>query len=200
MKKISINILILFLLLNFSSCLEKRQAKVVVDQVTLNSDTSALVVLNLIDLGEENISRVGVCWSKNENPTINDNVTFYNGKFEIGVFSVKISSLEENVSYNIRAFVEEGGVIKYSETKNFTFNNIFPKVSTVQVTNIDNYSAIVIGNVSSDNGYSLTKVGTCISTTINPTVDSCLYFSQEYPVEGAFYSDLYNLSPQTAYM
>lgn len=73
-----------------------------------------------------------------------------------------------------------------------------PIVSTdLSVTNISAISATVSGEVTSDNGYTVTQRGVCWSTNIDPTINDSV--SKEGSGAGSFTCELRNLIPETSY-
>ena len=72
----------------------------------------------IIDNGGDDVSESGFCWSKSNNPTIND----YHTKMTLqhDNFSVQISDLEPNTIYYLRAYAVNSAGVAYSLTETFT--------------------------------------------------------------------------------
>jgi len=87
----------------------------------------------------------GVCWSKNNTPTILDNLT--NDGNGTGSFESKITGLTENTTYYLRAYATTDFGTSYGNTLSFNTLKPFPVNRTI-VTDIDNniYHTIIIGN------------------------------------------------------
>lgn len=86
-----------------------------VSEITTNSAVCGGEVTN--DGGSE-VTERGLCWSTNENPTVNDNhVVVGEG---IGAFSATISGLEANTTYHVRAYAINEKGTAYGLDKEFT--------------------------------------------------------------------------------
>ena len=73
--------------------------------------------------GGGTISRFGICWSSQENPTINDNVVEGTKDDSYNTYySAEIQELKSNSKYYFTAFVENERGISYGETQYFTTN------------------------------------------------------------------------------
>ena len=82
------------------------------------SQTSAMCEGKIIDNGGDDVSESGFCWSKSNNPTINDFHT--KATLQHDKFSVQISDLEPNSIYYLRAYAINSAGIAYSLTETFT--------------------------------------------------------------------------------
>ncbi len=69
------------------------------------------------DCGSDIINR-GVCWSTNQNPTINDNKTIDGS--EIGTYQSEITNLSANTTYFVRAYATNELGTAYGAEKTFT--------------------------------------------------------------------------------
>ena len=115
------------------------------------------------------VTERGVCWAITENPTIADNKeTSGTGT---GVFSVMLSSLSDGTTYYARAYAINNEGTSYGDEVTFTTKKITsPSVSTLQATNILIDVATIDGDVTADNGASVTERGICWATSLNPTI------------------------------
>ncbi|MCR5037505.1 MAG: DUF1566 domain-containing protein [Bacteroidales bacterium] len=111
----------------------------------------------------------GVCWGITHNPTTNDSHT--SDGTGAGTFTSTITGLTINTSYYVRAYaVNEMGIF-YGEEKNFNTTMGLASVITKEVSAIAPLSAVCGGNVTSDNGYTVTARGICWGLVPNPTTN-----------------------------
>ena len=124
-----------------------------------------VILLQVIPLSE-----LGICWSKESNPTIDD--SFLATTNWASPFVCTITDLEPNTNYHIRAFARRGLVCYYGEDKSFTTaTGEFPIVTTAGVTNITKNTATCGGCVDSDGGFPIIEKGICWSINTNPTMN-----------------------------
>lgn len=119
------------------------------------------------DGGGEVLSR-GVCWSKNENPTIESSKTT-NGK-GTGTFTTDITGLEPATKYYIRSYATNRTGTGYGNTVSFTTQITKPTITTVATTQVTKNSVVTGGNIISTGGGAITQRGVCWSTSENPTI------------------------------
>ena len=73
---------------------------------------------NVTDDGGANVTAGGVCWSTSPNPTTSDNKTTDGSG--IGSFTSKLTNLNENTTYYVRAYATNEKGTSYGEEKSFT--------------------------------------------------------------------------------
>jgi hypothetical protein len=73
---------------------------------------------NISNDGGDKIINRGICWSINENPTIDNNIN--TDGTGIGEYSVGIINLESNTDYFVRAFATNSLGTSYGNEQNFT--------------------------------------------------------------------------------
>ena len=173
------------------------------------------------DGGAEVTSR-GVCWSKNQNPTINDSRTD-DGK-GVGTFVSNMSDLEDSTTYYLRAYAINSAGIAYGEEVSFMTLAIdddndsdddsdddsdpdddsdddteilLPTITTSDVTHVTETSAVSGGNVTEDGGAEVTARGVCWSTEQNPTIEN--HHTTDGNGTGSYTSNLKDLNPNTKY-
>ena len=93
---------------------------------------------------------------------------------ENGVYVAQLTSLQDNTIYYIRYSASNNySSAVTTEVKAFTTKAkptiVLPSVSTAEITQITNNSAVAGGNVTSDGNASVTERGVCIATVSNPT-------------------------------
>jgi hypothetical protein len=169
---------------------------VTTNQIFRISDTSAISGGNVISDGGSPVITRGVCWSTNQNPTINNSHTI--DGIGIGSYSSSLSGLITNTLYYVRAYVTNSVGVSYGSQISFkTLNVIIPTVATSAVTNITQTTAICGGNVTSDGGGTVKARGICWSTNQNPTIiDS---HTTDGIGTGIFSSSITGLTVNTAY-
>ena len=151
---------------------------------------------NVTSDGGGTITARGVCWSTNQNPTIEDNKTT-NGS-GIGSYTSNLSNLASQTTYYVRSYATNEAGTAYGEEKSFTTLEILkPTVTTNNVTSITENTATCGGNVSSDGGGTITARGVCWSISKMPTIDNNK--TNDGSGTGVFTSNLSNLASQTTY-
>lgn len=91
---------------------------VVTAEVSEISNNSAVCGGEVTNDGGSEVTERGVCWSTNENPTVNDNhVAVGEG---IGAFTETINGLETNTIYHVRAYATNEKGTAYGLDKEFT--------------------------------------------------------------------------------
>lgn len=97
-----------------------KYTRAVVETSEVNNITNNSVVAggSISDGGESEILNKGVCWGESEYPTIDNNCN--NEGSGVGEFESKITGLNPNTEYTIRAFAENKAGISYGNQKSFT--------------------------------------------------------------------------------
>lgn len=98
---------------------------------------------NISDDGGANLIAKGVCWSTNENPTINLSTKTNNGT-TTGLFVCSITGLSEATTYYVRSYATNSIGTTYGDELSFTTKTL----SESQMMDIDGnvYNTITIGN------------------------------------------------------
>ena len=115
------------------------------------------------------VTERGICWNTTGNPTIADNKeTSGTGT---GSFTATLSSLSDGTTFYARAYAINNEGTSYGDEITFnTMKIMAPSVSTLQATNILIDVATIDGDVTADNGASVTERGICWATSLNPTI------------------------------
>lgn len=180
-----------------------------VTEITENSAKSGGEVIT--DGGADVTSR-GICWSKRQNPTINDNRT--DDGMGAGSFISDMTDLEDSTTYYVRAYAINSVGVAYGEEINFmTLDDdaddnsdddadddaeiSLPEVTTSGITGITETSANSGGNVNEDGGAIVTARGICWSTEQNPTTED--NHTTDGNGTGSYTSTLTDLNPNTNY-
>lgn len=165
--------------------------------VTDITQTTAVSGGNVTDDGGASVTARGVCWSTSQNPTISDNHTSDgNGT---GSFTSNLTNLTANTTYYVRAYATNENGTSYGEQKSFTtLQNIeLPTVTTAEVTDITQTTAVSGGNVTDDGGAAVTARGVCWSKDPNPTIDNS--FISNGNGTGSFTIEISGLTSATTY-
>ena len=166
-------------------------------EVTDITQTTAVSGGNVTDDGGAAVTARGVCWSTSQNPTISDNHTSDgNGT---GSFTSNLTNLTANTTYYVRAYATNENGTSYGEQKSFTtLQNIeLPTVTTADVTDITQNTAVSGGNVTDDGGAAVTARGVCWSKDPNPTIDNS--FISNGNGTGSFTIEISGLTSATTY-
>lgn len=145
--------------------------------------------------GGSPVTARGVCWNTMGNPNVNDSHTT-NGTGN-GTFMADISGLTPNTTYHVRAYVTNSMGTSYGQDKTFTTTSGLPTVVINNVSDVTAVSAMLSGDVTNDNGYTITEKGFCWSIHQYPTVND-----NHVNVgigAGTFVSSATSLLPNTTY-
>lgn len=153
---------------------------------------------NVIATGFTDISARGVCWSTNQNPTIADSKT--SEGTGIGTFKSKLTNLQQNTTYYVRAYATNGAGTAYGNQVSFKtmLNVVFPSVTTAAATNITSTAVTSGGNVTATGGGEITARGVCWSDHQNPTIEDSK--TNDGEGTGEFRSQVSGLIPGTYYL
>ena len=154
---------------------------------------SALSGVTIVSDGGSAIMVSGLCWGKNESPTISDSKTV-NG---IGpsIFISSITGLTPGTTYYIRAYAINKVGTAYSNQA--TFTTLAPVLITIELSGITATTLKCGGNIISDGGFAITDRGVCWSQSKNPTIlDSRTY---DGTGTGSFISNVSGIIPGVIY-
>lgn len=109
-------------LLVFTSCDSKVKTEILpiltTTEVTAIGQSTASCGGNISTNAGSDITARGVCWSKEENPTIADSKT--SDGIGIGSFTSSITGLTANTTYFVRAFATNSSGTAYGDSRQFT--------------------------------------------------------------------------------
>lgn len=165
-----------------------------VSSITSNS---AVTGGNVTSDGGANVTARGVCYGTSQNPTISGQHTSDgNGT---GTFTSTLTGLSENTTYYVRAYATNSEGTSYGSQKTFTTQQAvtLPTVTTNNVTNITQTTAVSGGNVTSAGYGTVSAKGVCWSTSQNPTINNS--HTTDGTGTGTYISSLTSLSPNTTY-
>lgn len=174
--------------------------KPIVPQVTTTdisdiTGNSAKTGGNVILAGGAEVIARGVCYSTNENPTIDDLKT-EDGE-GLGEFESLLTGLKGNTTYYVRAYATNSAGTGYGPQLSFTTPVDAPAVVTSSVDNVTKTSAILNGEVTYDGGGTVTARGFVWGTSENPTLEDNVLNSGDGV--GVFVEELTELEMNTTY-
>lgn len=101
---------------------------VTTNDVSSVTSNSAVCGGNVTSIGNGTVTARGVCWSTNENPTINDSHT--TDGTGIGSYTSNMTNLTESTTYYVRAYATNETGTAYGEQKSFTTESDTPTPPT----------------------------------------------------------------------
>ena len=138
---------------------------IVLDSIADVWDNRAKAYIHLTFDGGASVTDIGICWSKQANPTIED----IHKSTKDTVTVLDMTDLQENMQYYVRAYaVNKVGTVYSEEHVLTTF--ALPEVRTEEVTDIRLNSAQLTATLLFDGNDSITVKGFCWSTTKEPTM------------------------------
>lgn len=128
----------------FTTNAEPRVPIIETGTVSVINSTSAAAVGNVISNGGDEITAIGVCWSRAANPTVDLLTKTIEGAI-LGIFKSQITGLSSATTYHIRAYATNGIGTAYG--KETTFSIIMDEPGP-RVSDIDGnaYNTVYIGN------------------------------------------------------
>lgn len=140
-------------------------------------------------------NRVGVCYSRNQNPIISDSITI---DVPISnVFTSVITGLSPGVTYYVRAYAINAVGIAYGNQVSAITPAVLPAITTSAITSVNAPTAVCGGNINNDGGSSIISRGVCWNTVTNPTIEDGK--TTDGTGLGSFVSTITGLSPGTKY-
>lgn len=134
------------------------------------TETAATSGGNVASDGGADVTMRGICWSINENPTLTSTNSNTENGTGVGAFISSLIGLTANTSYYVRAYAQNSSGVGYGDQINFTTSPILPTVTTADISEITEITAIGGGIVTSDGGATVNSRGVCWSNSPNPTI------------------------------
>ena len=151
---------------------------------------------NVTNDGRMQVTARGICWSTSEEPMIEDSHTT-NGTGK-GEFQTKITGLERNTTYYVRAYATNAKGTAYGNQVTFATTTGLPTVTTADITNITATSAKCGGEVLDNGGFTVTARGICWNTMGNPDINEPTKTTNGNG-KGSFSSNMTGLTPDVTY-
>lgn len=145
--------------------------------------------------GGAEVTERGICFSTDENPTIDDSKTS-DGE-GTGAFESALSELQGNTTYYVRAYATNSAGTGYGPQVSFTTLVDLPQVTTASVSEVGKTSALAGGAVVNDGGDDISSYGIAWGLSSEPTIsDNVLEPTMDMD---SFVVELADLSMSTTY-
>ena len=171
--------------------------------VTGITESSASCGGEVTDDGGDAVSARGVVWGTTENPTTETNIDSTNDGSGTGTFISEITGLDPATTYYVRAYATNSVGTAYGDQVSFETNPLPPDtepiVTTAEINNITQNSAIGGGEVTDDGGDAVTSRGVVWGSAENPTTEINIGSTNEGSGTGTFTSEITGLDPATTY-
>ena len=154
---------------------------------------------NISNAGSFPVTERGIVWSTSSNPTITNNEGSATSGSGTGTFNANLSGLNPSTTYYVRAYATNQIGTSYGTQRTFTTTNGLPSVNTASVTNITSTTAVSGGNVTYENGFTVSSRGVVWSTSPNPTIQNNQGITVNGSGIGDFTSNLIGLIPSARY-
>lgn len=140
----------------------------------------------------------GICYSSsNAEPSINNNIINFGAITDTLTKTVIVKNLKHSTKYYFRSFVMDEENAKYGDVISLSTPKGIAKLTTNEVSNITATSAICGGNITSDDGFTITARGVCWSKSQNPTTSNT--HTTNGSGTGSFTSSITGLTTGTTY-
>jgi len=190
----------IFLLAYLAGC-EKEDFLKKPDVKTIKTDnptsSSILVTGEILNPDDLKVKTYGFCWSESEKPEITDNINKLGIDTLKGIYSSLIDGLKPGFKYYIRAYAENEAGIGYGESIAFETEDGIIEISTNEIINITDSSAISGGNLLEYGGSEILERGICWNKDGQPTIDDSTAISKE--VTNSYSCNLHDLNYGTIY-
>ena len=200
MKKLSLFLVALtFILFSCKPVDEDPTIPTVVTKSIENvADITADVLAEVTDDGGADILERGVCLNTEGNPQVTD-ICLKDIEGGFGSFTIKVSDLELQTTYYVRAYAVNSAGTAYSNELSFTTDGPqIPTVVTMSIENVADITADVLAEVTDDGGADIVERGVCLNTEGNPQVTDICVKDIEGGI-GSFTIKVSDLEPQTTY-
>lgn len=164
--------------------------------ITNISGTDAEGGGEILEKGSSEVLERGIAWSREGDPTYDENDGMSFDGDGIGEFSSKLTGLQPGVSYYVRAFAHNSEGVGYGQVVEFA---TIMEFLTEPVSEITPYSAVSGGNIPQGMAGPIDERGVVWDTSGNPTVEENLGQTYNGTGAGAYESEMTGLEPGTAY-
>lgn len=168
---------------------------VVTIPITSITSNSAVSGGTITDDGGNTVTAKGVCWSTEQDPTI-DNAHTMDGTGDEAYVS-NLTDLLPNTHYYVRAYATNSEGTGYGSELTFTTSAALASLTTKEVTDITQTTAKCGGNITDGGGMEITARGICWNTEHNPTIND--NHTEDGSGIGDFDSELTGLSANVKY-
>lgn len=159
------------------TCTGSLPSKVITQQVSNVSSTSAQVQGVIQNYKAGNVISYGICYSTTATvPTVNDNIVEFAAESnppDSKTFMATLVNLITNKVYNVRAYAKTANGSVYGNTLSFSTTSTNPTVITQKVDNMSAISAQVQGIIQNYEVGNVVSYGVCYSiTATQPTINN----------------------------
>ncbi len=172
---------------------------VTTSEVTGITAAGAISGGNVKDDGGEEVTARGVVWDTRENPTIDKNGGITTDGDGLGEFTSSLEDLLPGTTYYVRAYATNNNGTFYGNQVEFTTGSSNARVTTADVTDVTDNSAVAGGNVVSDGGAEVTLRGIVWSTLEKPSVENNQGIMNLGFGTGRFSAEIRVFDPETTY-
>lgn len=161
------------------------------------TSSSAVVTAKVTAHGGETVSEVGFLYGTTSSldPSTASRVT---SAYNIDSFSFTLDNLSRATEYYVRPFATNSAGTSYGETMSFTTLPELPVVSTMDVIEITDNSAVCGGVITDDGNGEIIAKGVVWSRSKNPTAES-FFKTEEGSGKSSYTSYLTDLTPGSTY-
>jgi uncharacterized protein (TIGR02145 family) len=164
--------------------------------ISLFTSSTATGGGNVTADGGNEVTARGVCWSTNQNPTI-DLPTKTVDDSGLGSFTSSITGLTVGTTYFVRAYATNSIGTAYGNEVSFTTSAEVPTLTTSVITALASTSVNSGGDITSSNGAEVTARGVCWGTSTNPVATGS--YTIDASGTGTFISNISGLNASTTY-
>jgi uncharacterized protein (TIGR02145 family) len=192
-------VLICSITLLFTGCKINKRPTVETVAATEIEPDQAMAGGKITDDGNKPVTVKGVCWSTSKSPSAEDPKTpRTTDGYGTGDYTSKLTGLLPNTLYYYRAYAINREGIGYGNQLSFTTTPLSVAIlTTTQVSQITQISAVSGGDITFDGGSDITDRGVCWSTHSNPTTADST--TSDGLGTGAFSSNITGLTGNTTY-
>ena len=141
------------------------------------------------------VTAKGVCWSTEEEPTVEDNCT--NDGQGHGAFVSVMTGLQHDQVYYVRAYATNEDSTGYGGQLSLTTRDGIPVLATIEPFDVKAFSAKTGGDITDDGGADVAGRGLCWAVNENPTLNHAC--EQSGNGTGSFEVELSDLQPHQTY-
>lgn len=176
-------------------CVRGKKAELVTHDVSEITSNSAICGGTITSDGGTKVTGRGVCWSTETYPSLDDSKT--EDGAGAGTFTSELTGLNGDTTYYVRAYAINVVGVSYGQQVSFRTMSGPPSLTTAEVTQVNDSSAVSGGIITNDGAGPITARGVCWSTQENPSIeDNC---TNDGTGTGAFVSQITELESSTTY-
>ena len=158
--------------------------------------STATCKVDSMDDGGSPVTKRGICYSTNPDPTVSDNLIERGSGTK--TFTCALADLQDSTTYYVRAYATNIKGTAYSEEQSFTTKKYkTPTITTASVSNITYTTAQSGGEITDNGGQEVTECGICYATSPEPTISDSKVTSDTRT--GSFTCNLTELKDGTTY-